>query len=64
MIIIGIGNWSTIQVPKWQYNWVESFATLEGPVTFELNYTLLGFPGTNYEVDIINNVGYLPTNGN
>ena len=51
-------------MPKWQYNWVESFATLEGPVTFELNYTLIGFPGTNYDVDIINNVGYLPTNGN
>lgn len=59
----GTGEWTPVEVPKWKYNWVESYVPLEGPVTFELKYQLMGFPGSTYDIEIYESVFYLPANG-
>lgn len=51
-----------ITVPKWQYRWIESFATLEGPVFVKLQYKFPANPRIVIDMNSVNGVWYLPRN--
>jgi hypothetical protein len=59
----GTGEWVTITAPKWEYNWVEMYEPLEGPLEFDFGYTLPDeFDNEVFPVDYVlkNKKWYLP----
>ena len=57
----GTGEWVIISVPKWDFNFVEKFAKIEGPVQFKFMYTLpREFNDEKFTAQFTNKKWYLP----
>ena len=55
----GSGLWNEIEVPKWQFNWIQSFAKFEGTIQVVFQYTSHGNP-LQYDMDLDEGTWYLP----
>ena len=55
----GSGLWNATKMPKWQFNWINSFAKFEGTIQVEFQYTSHGNP-SQYDMDLSDGTWYLP----
>ena len=62
MLNVNTGNIELVSTPKWQYRWIESYVSFEGPVSVQLQYKLSNALPNVYDMEFTNGIWYLPKN--